>query len=208
MTMKLFGIICAVAVAMPASGAFAVEKPTPKVVSCTQIKTAAQLQAIKNNLKGTYCLANDIDAGSIANFIPIGDAANRFTGQFYGNGHVIRNLKINNATAQYVGMFGVVADGIIQDVGLINAKVSGSFNECLRRRPDRDCAGDRGSGIHHAGVRDRTSDMHRRDLRRRRFDRRCRRQCHRDRRVEFGQRDRKRRGGRRLRLSRHRAFDD
>ena len=73
MTMKLRGIICAVALAMPASGAFAVEKPAPKVVTCTQIKTAAQLQAIKNNLKGTYCLANDIDAGSIANFIPIGD---------------------------------------------------------------------------------------------------------------------------------------
>ncbi len=101
MTMKLRGIICAVALTLPASGAFAVEKPAPKVISCTQIKTAAQLQAIRNQfLKGTYCLANDIDAGSIANFIPIGDGMNGFTGRFYGNGHVIRNLKINNATSQ------------------------------------------------------------------------------------------------------------
>ncbi len=98
MTMKLPSIICAVALTLPAGGAFAVEKPAPKVVTCTQIKTAAQLQAINNNantLKGIYCLANDIDAGSIANFIPIGNPTNQFVGQFYGNGHVVRNLKIN-----------------------------------------------------------------------------------------------------------------
>jgi hypothetical protein len=128
MTMKLRGIICAVAIALPASVAFAVEKPTPKAVTCTPIKTAAQLQAIKNKLDGTFCLMNHIDAGSIANFIPIGDQNTQFTGQFYGNGHVIRNLKINNTTSIYVGLFGIVIGGIIQDVGLINAKVSGSFN--------------------------------------------------------------------------------
>ncbi len=130
---RLCGIVCAVTLALPASGAFAVEKPTPKVITCTQIKTAAQLQAIKNNLNGTYCLANDIDAGSIANFIPIGDANNPFTGQFYGNGHVIRNLTINNTTAPYVGLFGIVTKGVIDDVGLVNAKVSSSFNARLRR---------------------------------------------------------------------------
>jgi hypothetical protein len=74
---------------------------------------------------------NDIDAGSIANFIPIGDNADpthRFTGQFYGNGHVIRNLTINNTTDLFVGLFGVVTGGSIRDVGLVNAKVTSSLN--------------------------------------------------------------------------------
>ena len=44
------------------------ESPT-RVVACTRIKTAAQLQAMRNNLAGRYCLANDIDASAIANFI-------------------------------------------------------------------------------------------------------------------------------------------
>jgi hypothetical protein len=95
---------------------------------CIQITTAAQLQAMQNNLAGSYCLAKDIDAGSIVNFKPVGDAGNRFTGRFYGNGHVIKNLTITNATTPYVGLFGAVGNGTIQDVGLVNADVTSNID--------------------------------------------------------------------------------
>ena len=60
-------------------------------------KTAAQLQAMRNNLAGIYCLANDIDAGTIVNFKPIGTAANRFTGRLLGNIRAPRIVIIEGA---------------------------------------------------------------------------------------------------------------
>jgi hypothetical protein len=105
--------------------AAAAQQPQPKSVSCKLIHTAAELQAIKNNLAGSYCLAKDIDAGSIANFIPIGTSATRFSGQFFGNGYVISNLKISQATA-YVGLFGIIDDATVQDVALVNVNVVGT----------------------------------------------------------------------------------
>lgn len=95
----------------------------PSAVVCTAIKTAAQLQAMQNNLAGVYCLANDIDAGSIANFAPIGAAPPYFTGRLYGNGHAIRNLTITSSGAE-AGLFGKVLDGLIQNLGLINVKIT------------------------------------------------------------------------------------
>ncbi|MGB7258573.1 MAG: hypothetical protein WBD48_10905, partial [Pseudolabrys sp.] len=59
-------------------------------------------------------------------FVPVGAAATPFTGNFFGNNHVIRNLKINNATATFVGLFGVSHGGIIRDVSLVNVNVKGS----------------------------------------------------------------------------------
>jgi hypothetical protein len=82
--------------------ASAIEKPVPRLVACTWIRTVNQLQAMRNNLGGTYCLANDIDASSKANFIPVGTAAAPFTGRFYGHGHVIRNLTITGAACRPV----------------------------------------------------------------------------------------------------------
>lgn len=96
--------------------------PKPAAISCTQISTATQLQAISRNLTGSYCLANDIDLASISNFVPIGTGS-PFFGAFFGNGHVIRNLKIST-TSQDVGLFGAVAGGRIQDVGLINVSLN------------------------------------------------------------------------------------
>ncbi len=95
------------------------------LVVCTQIKTIADLQGMINNLAGVYCLANDIDAKSVANFAPIGDPASPFTGGFFGNHHVIRNLKINSSQVA-VGLFGATDGAVIQDVGLVNASVLGS----------------------------------------------------------------------------------
>lgn len=107
------------------SVAAAAEAVAPQAVGCKLIRNAAQLQAIQNNLAGSYCLANDIDAGSIANFVPIGDGNNPFTGKLFGNGWVIRNLTIES-DAGYTGLFGAVDHALIQDVGLVNANITGT----------------------------------------------------------------------------------
>ncbi|MGB7259074.1 MAG: hypothetical protein WBD48_13440 [Pseudolabrys sp.] len=109
-----------------ANGAENADAANPNAVSCVLIKTAAQLQAMKNNLAVSYCLANDIDLSSIANFVPVGDSVTSFTGNFFGNGHVISNLKINNSTTAFVGLFGSTRSGIIRDVNLVNVNVKGT----------------------------------------------------------------------------------
>ena len=96
------------------------------VVGCTSVSTAAQLQAIKKNPSGSYCITADINAGSIRNFQPIGAVSPYFTGRIYGNGHVIRNLKISDTTNYYVGMVGLVSGGLIQDLGLVNVDINGN----------------------------------------------------------------------------------
>jgi len=100
--------------------------PARAAVACTLIRTPAQLQAIQSNLNGVYCLANDIDLASIANFTPIGDLFGPFTGRFFGNNHVIRNLTVNTGAQQSAGLFGGTSGAVIEDVSLINANVVGS----------------------------------------------------------------------------------
>jgi hypothetical protein len=100
---------------------------TPRVAACNVVNTPAQLQAINKNantLAGTYCLGKDIDMSGVADFKPIGAIPTAFTGQFYGNGHVIKNLKISGSTSGMYGLFGAVLGGVIQDVGLVNVDVS------------------------------------------------------------------------------------
>ena len=57
---------------------------------------------------------------------PIGDATNRYTGNFNGNGKEIRNLFINDsaAGANYKGLFGAVTNRI-ESLGLTDANVTG-----------------------------------------------------------------------------------
>ena len=108
----------------------AAEVITPQAVGCKLIRNAAQLQAIRNNLAGSYCLANDIDAGSIANFLPIGDGNSVFTGKLFGNGRIIRNLTIRSNTL-YVGLFGSVDNALIQDVELVNVDIAGTADDAV-----------------------------------------------------------------------------
>jgi hypothetical protein len=118
-----FGV--AIAAWLSLAAVAAAETVTPQAVGCKLIKTAAQLQAMRNDLFGNYCLANDIDASSIANFEPIGGGGQSFTGRLFGNGRVIRNLRIRSK-GSYVGLFGAAQGGLIQDVGLVNADIAGT----------------------------------------------------------------------------------
>ena len=97
----------------------------------TVIKTADELQAMKDDLDGKYILMNDIDLSGY-DWTPIGtvdpntaDLSQAFTGEFNGNGYVVRNLTINKPTENYVGLFGVVNGGTIENVGLENINVAG-----------------------------------------------------------------------------------
>ncbi|MGQ0485905.1 MAG: hypothetical protein ACT4SY_11210 [Hyphomicrobiales bacterium] len=86
--------------------------------ACVTIGTAAELDNIRNDLAGEYCLANNIDLGSIADFTPIGTFATPFSGKLFGNGHAIANLTANTG-----GLFGSTFGAVIQDLRLVNSNV-------------------------------------------------------------------------------------
>jgi hypothetical protein len=115
---------CAWTEDLPAASA-----PQLRAIDCIWIRTVEQLQAMRKNLAGTYCLANDIDASGVK-FVPVGrfnvppQDPEPFFGRFYGNGHAIRNLTIRSS-AGHVGLFGMAEGAVIQDVRLIDVRVTG-----------------------------------------------------------------------------------
>jgi hypothetical protein len=107
-----------------------------------RITTAAQLDAVRNNLSGSYILAADIDLSSYENFSPIGifepvsdaqeDAETpklelAFTGVFDGNKHKISNVTISAPDKDGVGLFGCVAgeNGVVKNLVVENVTVTG-----------------------------------------------------------------------------------
>jgi hypothetical protein len=105
----------------------------------SEIRDWHDLNAVRDNLRGNYILMNDLDstttgytelASPTANegkgWQPIGTEDDLFTGTFDGQGYEIRNLFINRPDEMYVGIFGVVGEGgVIQDIGVVNADVTG-----------------------------------------------------------------------------------
>jgi hypothetical protein len=110
-----------------------------------EIRDWHDLDAVRNNLDGSYILMNDLDsttagyeelASPTANegkgWEPIGflnpwNGMDGFRGTFDGQGHEIRNLFINHSPFGFdVGLFGVVdPEGIVQNIGVVNADVTG-----------------------------------------------------------------------------------
>jgi hypothetical protein len=99
------------------------------------------LDAIRDNLGGSYVLMNDLDsatpgytelASATANggkgWQPIGTTAenDKFVGSFNGQGHMICDLFIDRPAESNVGIFGVVdGGGVIANVGLMDVTVTG-----------------------------------------------------------------------------------
>ena len=71
-----------------------------------------------------FVLDGDLNLAGVSGLVPIGTAANAFKGNFYGNGHVISNLKITS-TGGFVGLFGAIENATIRDLGLENVDISG-----------------------------------------------------------------------------------
>jgi len=89
-----------------------------------------QLATMVNNGKvtgGEFVLAADINFGHIDHWTPIGDGP-AFRGTFDGNGHVVKNMRINN-TSSYseTGLFGYTNGAIIKNVGVVNCNITGGY---------------------------------------------------------------------------------
>ena len=85
----------------------------------------------KNTSGMIFVLSADIDLSSISNWTPIGDYSTRssysFKGSFDGNGHVIKNVTIDNEAKGYQGLFGHTGqDAVIKNVGVENCSVTGN----------------------------------------------------------------------------------
>jgi len=84
-----------------------------------EISTAQQLNAVRDNVGGDYRLTADIDLSGIA-WTPI----QGFSGNFDGNGYIIKNLSLNLPSQDYAGLFGINF-GTIQNVCLENTSITG-----------------------------------------------------------------------------------
>ncbi len=84
------------------------------------------LRAIQDNLSGSYILLNDIDLSEVENWIPIRWA---FSGEFNGNGHVIENMTSRDTNSN-VGLFEVISDATIYDLGFKNVTLETDGKNC------------------------------------------------------------------------------
>jgi len=96
--------------------------------------TGTDLQGMQGNLGAHYALGSDIDAAAVANwennkgFKPIGDTANKFSGTLDGLGHIIKDLKIQRANSNYIGLFGYAGiTATIKNIGLTDTDIKGAF---------------------------------------------------------------------------------
>jgi hypothetical protein len=102
-----------------------------------KIETAEHLEALADCVNagnsglasGYFILMNDIDLQNYSNWKPIGDYSTKnnnsvFRGNFNGNGKVVRNLKINRPTEDYIGLFGR-AYAKIANLGIENCNITG-----------------------------------------------------------------------------------
>ncbi len=103
----------------------------------TEIRTAEEFNAIRNNLKGYYVLCNDMDLSSYDAWTPIGYATKSadgslsftgtgFQGEFNGNGYTISGVNIDLSKTELVtvGLFGFVDTSAI----VSNVKISANIN--------------------------------------------------------------------------------
>ena len=90
--------------------------------------TKTDLQGMNGNLAMNYALGTNIDAsptsGWTGGFMPVGNSASPFTGDFAGLGHTITGLIINRPTTDYVGLFGYASSNI-RDIGTVGGTITG-----------------------------------------------------------------------------------
>ena len=99
-----------------------------KWVSPTPVRTAQDLDDMRNDLSGWYVLENDIDLSGILNWVPVGEYeahyefapgewwVKAFKGRLEGNGHTIRGLHMTQLLTDKSGLFGACANAQILGV--------------------------------------------------------------------------------------------
>lgn len=107
-----------------------------KWVSPTLVRTASELDAMRNDLYGWYVLDADIDLSGIANWIPVGEYEadyefapgewwrRAFKGILDGNGHTIKGLTITELVTDKSGLFGTVANGEIRNLRMEGSRLT------------------------------------------------------------------------------------
>lgn len=97
----------------------------------TPIRTAQDLDQIRENLSGHYRLENDIDLSGFGHWTPIGTPENPFTGVFDGAGHTINGMNIFGVSKNiHAGLFGTIQRAVISNLILAepNVQVSHTGN--------------------------------------------------------------------------------
>lgn len=93
------------------------------------IATAAELQAINNDLSAHYQLSANIDLSGVS-WTPIGTTSVGFHGTLDGNGYTIKNLALSS-TAQSAGLFRTLTSGAtIKDLTLTDCRVASTSSWC------------------------------------------------------------------------------
>jgi len=107
------------------------------VVNLHTISNCEELQAMRDDLDGTYVLSNDIDCanltenGSPVNFQPVGNGKLFFAGSLDGKNFKISNMTVDVSTTNdgtsYIGagLFGVVAGATLKNIRIENSSVTG-----------------------------------------------------------------------------------
>jgi len=77
-----------------------------------------------------YEQVRDIDLSTVPNWTPIGTSSNAFLGSYDGGGHTIKNLTINNPSADDQGLFGHTNGNtvIVKNVGLVDCNITGNYD--------------------------------------------------------------------------------
>ncbi|MDP9942461.1 two-partner secretion domain-containing protein [Ectopseudomonas alcaliphila] len=110
----------------------------------TTLFTPHALQLMALDLSADYRLGADLNLGAAlaaggngyysdvwgaAGFKPVGSSSTPFTGSLDGQGHLIRDLRINRANESEVALIGQTAAGAqIHDLGMVGGSVHGAFN--------------------------------------------------------------------------------
>ena len=97
-----------------------------------EITTIAQLNAVRSYSDKVFVLMNDLNfdgseyskANSQKGWLPI----EKFTGMLYGNLHVIKNLYINRIEMESTGLFGIIENAYISELGLAGVHIQGGDN--------------------------------------------------------------------------------
>ena len=92
---------------------------------------ASLVNSSTDNFSGkTVTLTADIDLDVFpyndgAGWTPIGILSHVFWGTFDGDGHEISGVFIDLPTTEYVGLFGILGNGAIKNLGVVNASITG-----------------------------------------------------------------------------------
>jgi hypothetical protein len=92
-----------------------------------QISTVADWQELMTTTTdgaNSFILTADLDMTGVI-LTPVGPPGVNFTGVFDGQGHILRNVVINQPQSSYVGLFGLIIYGQVKNLGLDNVSITG-----------------------------------------------------------------------------------